>query len=203
MTEQEGFDAIISKLRECARKGYESELFLSTYRDLYGFPIDSPEAPFFAFNTLKEQIFAGAYLISAYMTVSAKEGPDVRLSKFWKPFLDTKANEIIGLKLQAGQAMEYLSRVMQNNSLFWSLNKITVLPVSNKVQAVQSWMAMWIGSTFSPRNALENAGLLGKMCIDPLVEFVTCFEITLDNIYGYYTPPPPPPKKGFWGSIFG
>ena len=202
MTEQEGFSAIISKLRECAKKGYEAESFRATYRDIKGVDIDSVKATI-GFSLVLEQIFAGTYLAAAYLSVAAKEDPSVRLDRFWMPFMDNNTDDIIGLRLKVGQALEFWHKTWQNQSLYWSLVKSSGSFVDDKIRAAQTWMTMLIGGSLMQDGSMENAGRLGMECLGPSLEFYHYLEHVLDDMYGRYTPPPPPPKKGFWESIFG
>ncbi len=203
MTEQEGFDGIIEKLRATAKESCENQEFLAMYETINGFGLDSYKAPM-GLALGKEQIIAGGFLIAAYMSFSCKEGPDGRLCRFWKPFIETKSGQIVGLQMQAGQALQYISRIMQNQSMFWSLAGKTGNKIHDKMQAVQTWMMMWIGSSFLPGGTPEASGKLGMLCLGAFLRFYWYFEEVMDKMYGAYVPPPPPPpKKGFWGSLFG
>lgn len=199
MTEQEGFDGIIDKLRTTAKECYEGREFLLAYESINGFPIDSYKAPV-PFNLCKEQVIAGGFLVVAYMSLCSNEGPDARLNRFWQPFLDTRANQIVGLKLQVDQALQYLSRIIQNQPLFWSLAGKTGDRVRDKIQAVQTWGMVWIGKSFLPEGSFENTGRFGMQCLRQFFSFYTYFEEIMDAVYGAYTPPLP--KKGFWETLF-
>ena len=185
MTEEEGFDRIIDNLKNFSKASYTDERFLSTYKSINPLGLD------LLMDAAKEQFVAGGYLCAAVMSLACQEpwNSGSRLERFWGPFLSAKSNDIMGLKTQVEQAMQFLHRIMQNKSMLFSVVGDSGSNVAKKQQAVQTWVMIWIAGGFLLDGRSADVTKLSLCFSENFFKFYEQFRMIMDQVYGTYAIP--------------